>query len=273
VIPKIFHFIWVGDEIRTWLDAHPDWEARLWGNEELDALPWVNRDHMTAMRPRELNGVADMMRWEILHAHGGIVVDADSICVRPLDDALLDCVAFACWESEIARPGLIAAGYFGCEAGNPFVLQIIEDIAASPTVIDDMAWKTVGPKRLTDCYRKFQYSPLRIYPSHYFIPRHFTGLKYEGDGPVYAHQLWGSTLKCYDRISEAKVETKARPAAPEPDAPIVDTAAGRSQLEAKHDPYFVQRVAVGTELQGLSRLQVFSSLPAGKRVLHIGCAD
>src|SRR5579864_8484330 len=181
MIPKIFHFIWVGDEtkrpdncIKTWVDAHPDWECQLWGNEELESQPWVNRDHMAAMRSREWNGVADMMRWEILNAHGGIVLDADSICVRPLDEELLDCLAFACWENEIARPGLIAAGYFGCEAGNPFVLKIIEDIAASATVVDDMAWKTVGPQRLTDCYRKFQYSPLRIYPSHYFIPRHFS---------------------------------------------------------------------------------------------------
>jgi hypothetical protein len=72
---------------------------------------------MAAMLGRELNGVADMMRWEILHAAGGIVVDADSIALRPLDDHLLDCEAFACWENEIVRPGLIAAGYFGAEPG------------------------------------------------------------------------------------------------------------------------------------------------------------
>jgi mannosyltransferase OCH1-like enzyme len=286
MIPKIFHFIWVGDEskrpdncIETWLKAHPDWEARLWGNAELEGLPWVNRDHMMAMRPRELNGVADMLRWEILHAHGGIVVDADSICIRPLGDELLDCEAFACWESEIARPGLIAAGYFGCEAGNPFVLKIIEDIAASPTVVDDMAWKTVGPQRLTDCYRKFRYSPLRIYPSHYFIPRHFTGVAYEGSGPVYAHQLWGSTLKTYDQLHQVMIESNAEHEAPEPvpahatAVPAVASGSERSQLEALHDPYFVQRIAVGTELAQMDRLAVFSALCAGKRVLHVGCAD
>ena len=100
------------------------------------------------MFERELNGVADMMRWEILHAMGGIVVDADSIALKPLSDDLLDCEAFACWENEIARPGLIAAGYFGCEAGNALVEQIIHDIHDEPTVTHDMAWKTVGPLRL-----------------------------------------------------------------------------------------------------------------------------
>ena len=213
MIPKIFHFIWIGDEskrpdncIQTWRDQHPDWEFRIWGNPELTTRPWVNHAHIEAMLPREFNGVADMMRWEILHEHGGVLFDADSVCVRPLDDDMLDCEAFACWENEIVRPGLLAAGYFGCTPGNPFVAKIIADIVAAPSVIEDMAWKTVGPQRLTECYRKFAYSQLRIHPSHYFIPRHFTGQEYAGTGPVYAHQLWGSTLKTYDKLHSAEIE-------------------------------------------------------------------
>jgi mannosyltransferase OCH1-like enzyme len=132
-----------------------------------------------------------------------------------------------------------------------------------------MAWKTVGPQRLTDCYRKFQYTPLRIYPSHYFIPHHFTGLKYEGDGPIYAHQLWGSTLNGYDLIHRVAIGNRAAPATP----PAIPASTGRSQLDALHDPYFVQRVPVGTELAAIDRLEVFTSLCAGKRVLHVGCAD
>lgn len=287
MIPKCFHFIWVGDEtrrpdncIQTWRDAHPGWEFRLWGNAELEGRDWINAHHMTQMAPRELNGVADMMRWEILLEHGGLVFDADSICLRPLDDTMLDCDAFACWESEIARPGLIAAGYFGCTAGNAFVKRIVEDIAASPSVIGDMAWKTVGPQRLTDCYRKFVYTPLRIYPSHMFIPRHFTGVTYGGSDPVYAHQLWGSTLRIYEDMHKTDVSgidlapaaaAKAfvEPPAPEPTA----SKRSASALEGIHAPYFLQRVPVGSELASLGRLEVFASLLSGQRVLHVGCAD
>lgn len=286
MIPKIFHFIWVGDEsrrpdncIETWRAAHPDWELRLWGNAELDGRDWINARHIAEMRTRELNGVADMMRWEILNEHGGVVFDADSVCARPLDDALLDCDAFACWESEIARPGLIAAGYFGCGAGNPFVKQIIHDIAASPSVVHDMAWKTVGPLRLTECYRKFRYTPLRIYPSHYFIPRHFTGLAYEGSDTVYAHQLWGSTLRGYDTLHQADVTSLGRPTSreaappPRPAAEPPLPPASSSPLERIHAPYFLQRVPVSTELAKLGRLDVLRGLCAGQRVLHVGCAD
>jgi mannosyltransferase OCH1-like enzyme len=236
---------------------------------------------MAAMYGRELNGVADMMRWEILHAKGGIVVDADSIALRPLDDTLLDCEAFACWESEIARPGLIAAGYFGAEAGNAFVERIIRDIHEEPSVVHDMAWKTVGPQRLTESYRKYAYSTLRIYPSHYFIPRHFSGVAYEGSDPVYADQLWGSTLAAYDDIHKRDLtagETAATVVPVQAAAPAAVEAPARasgaiSALERGHDPYFVQKVSVSTELVGLGRMELFGSLCAGKRVLHVGCAD
>ena len=299
MIPKLIHFIWVGDETKcptncmdSWRTLNPDYEFILWGNAEYEEQDWFNRDHMTAMYGRELNGVADMMRWEILNAMGGIVVDADSIALRPLDDQLLDCEAFACWESEIARPGLIAAGYFGCEAGNTFVEQIIRDIADEPSVIDAKAWKTVGPQRLTDSYRKYSYTKLRIYPSHYFIPQHFTGLTYEGSDPVYAHQLWGSTRRGYDEIHKLDVpivggavaahEQVSETAPAEAPQPVqVETAAPveaevtppGSKLETLHDPYFVQRVAISSELVGVGRLDVFRTLCQGKRVLHVGCAD
>ncbi|OJY70056.1 MAG: mannosyltransferase [Sphingobium sp. 66-54] len=298
MIPKLIHFIWVGDEskcptncMESWKTLHPDWDFILWGNRELHELSWFNRRHMMDMLGRELNGVADMMRWEILHANGGIVLDADSVALRPLDDHLLDCEAFACWENEIARPGLIAAGYFGCEAGNPFVKQIVRDIAAEPTVTHDMAWKTVGPMRLTESYRKYGYSRLRIYPSHYFIPQHFTGATYDGTDPVYAHQLWGSTRNAYDEIYKQDIVSALAEPHEQDDASLLQAARGDlaqsaladrtavtplpagSTLEALHDPYFVQRVEISSEIATLDRLDVLRSLCEGKRVLHVGCVD
>jgi mannosyltransferase OCH1-like enzyme len=207
MIPKKLHIIWVGDEskrpencIATWRALNPSWEIIIWGNSSLKEKAWINGSHMMAMSDHEFNGVADMMRWEILYEQGGVVVDADSVCLRGLDDDLLDCDAFACWESEIARPGLIAAGYFGACPNNAFVGQIILDIHNEESVVDRMAWESVGPQRLTDSYRKYQYHGLRILPSHYFIPEHFSGISYDGPGRIYAHQLWGSTLEIYDHI-------------------------------------------------------------------------
>jgi len=207
MIPKKLHIIWVGDEskrpdncIKTWIARNPSWSVRIWGNDDLATYGWSNANHMRAMATQELNGVADMMRWEILYREGGFVVDADSICVRSLDNWLLEAESFACWENEIIRPGLIAAGYVASIPQNPFYGQIVLDIKATPTVVGPMAWQTVGPQRLTDSYRKYQYTNLTILPSHFFIPRHFTGIAYSGGGTVYAKQEWASTLHTYDEL-------------------------------------------------------------------------
>lgn len=207
MIPKTLHFIWVGDEskrpdncIATWVRHHRDWTIKLWGNEDLACTGWINAAHMREMANRELNGVADMMRWEILYNEGGVVLDADSVCVQQLPQWLLEAESFACWENEIARPQLIAAGYVGSVPGNSFFGQIIMDVQAKPTVVDKMAWETVGPLALTTAYFKYRYTGLTILPSHFFIPEHFSGVRYEGGGPVYARQEWGSTRRAYDQL-------------------------------------------------------------------------
>lgn len=297
MIPKTLHIIWIGDEsktpnncIRTWIHHNPGWSVRVWGNNELANTAWLNVHHMSQMAARELNGVADMMRWEILYNEGGFLVDADSVCLRPLDDGLLDCEAFACWESEIARPGLIAAGYFGCCPANPFVHQIAMDIYKEPSVIQDMAWKTVGPQRLTDSYRRYQYQTLRILPSHYFIPEHFTGVVYQGPGPVYAHQEWGSTKRSYDSLHLKSFEALAKSppqsalvanSAPKADQSSTTEASGnrlgadvfRSGLPLTHDSHPTQKVQISRDVIGLSRPDIFAKLCGGQRVLRVGRHD
>lgn len=57
-----------------------------------------------------------------------------------------------------------------------------------------------GALCLTNTYRKYAYTPLRIYANHYFIPEHHSGVTYNGKDKVYAHQLWGSTRRTYDVI-------------------------------------------------------------------------
>jgi hypothetical protein len=114
---------------------------------------------------------------------------------------MLQCEAFACWENEVARPGLIAAGYFGTVPRNPFLAHLIDEIKKKPTVTDRMAWESVGPQHLTDTWKKFGYGNLTILPSHFFIPRHFTGAEYTGTGPIYARQEWGSTLGRYEQLA------------------------------------------------------------------------
>lgn len=206
-IPKKIHIIWIGDDskrpsesIRTWHELNPTYEFRLWGNQDLQSRRWRLQEEITKWLPKEINGAADLMRWEILYNHGGIALDADSICVRALPDWLLEPEVFAVWENEHARPGLIACGALGATQKHPFINRIIEDIQKDPDIINDRAWKKVGPLRITNTWQESQFTGLTIYPSHYFIPDHFAGLHYSGKGPVFAQQQWGTTKQSYGKL-------------------------------------------------------------------------
>ncbi|MDC0959773.1 glycosyltransferase [Planktomarina temperata] len=199
MIPKKLHFVWVGDEskrpdncIQSWAKLNPEYEIVIWGNTALAEYSWVNKKHMDAMYSRELNGVADLMRYEILFNEGGIALDADSLCLQPLEDWLLEPAAFAAWEHEHIRPGLIAAGAMGAEPGNEFFGACVKRLSKKWRVTNKRAWKTVGPQLITDVHKETRYD-LTIYPAHFFYKSHHSGWKYTGSGPCFSDQFWGST--------------------------------------------------------------------------------
>jgi len=225
-IPKVLHFIWVGDEekrpdacFETWRRLNPEFEIRVWGNDEYNTYPWRTKRHMQAMwDTRQLFGVADLMRWEILASEGGFALDADSIAVRALPDWLFECTAFACWENELASPGLIANGYFACKPGDRMVTHLVETFEARRDLATRFvwyelrhktvaAWKSVGPRALTSAFHELNYSELTVLPSHFFCPRHLTVEQYHGSGPAYCDQLFASSRP--DGYAELKLHEQS----------------------------------------------------------------
>jgi hypothetical protein len=53
-------------------------------------------------------------------------------------------------------------------------------------------WSITGPLLLTNMVYLNTY-PITVYPSWYFIPRHYSGVEYAGTDKVYAKQYWGTT--------------------------------------------------------------------------------
>lgn len=200
VIPKVIHIIWIGDQrlipaenIRSWRDLNKDFQVKIWGNKELAARPWRNARHMKSLWGKELSGVADLMRYEILYEEGGIYVDADSSCLRPLDEVLMENHSFACWESEIVRPGLIHNGFLGFRPRSKLLANLIREIRDDENACDLPAWQGTGPVKLTNAFLRTQDTDLAIFPSHFFLPKHFSGRQYTGGARSYATHEWGST--------------------------------------------------------------------------------
>ena len=110
--------------------------------------------------------------------------------------------AFAHWEQETRRPGLINVSVMGSVPENPFFGECIERLR-NKEVLKDRAWIETGPMHITEVYNQTEY-PLTIYPSHYFTRDHFSGYRYEGNGHCFATQFWGSTTG-YERAEEWKI--------------------------------------------------------------------
>jgi len=193
MIPKIIHQMWIGENppmnlINTWKEQNPGWKHILWTDKTLKEWKFRNQEKLDYMS--EPNGKCDIMRYEILHRMGGFFVDADTICIRPLENKLFEYDCMSVYEGEKQRGGLIACGFMACQPRCELMNLCIEGIdkVASP------AWWYVGPAYFTHIVQSNKY-PIKVHPSHYFIPKHYAGSMYTGPGPVYCDHLWGVTYE------------------------------------------------------------------------------
>jgi len=213
-IPKIIHQIWIGPKPKptkfmdTWKEKNPDFEYICWSEEEIEKRQFVFKCQEKIDEIEEINGKADILRWEILYKYGGVFLDADSICIEPIDDELLNKKCFAGWEQEEVREGLIATGTIGFPPEHPLVKAAISWILnneVSQKKAGLMAWQSVGPGLLTRMYNTGLFKDLHIFPSYAFLPIHLTGREYKGHGKVYAFQAWGSTKQSYEKMNEIEL--------------------------------------------------------------------
>ncbi len=212
IIPKIIHQFWIGSKppplllMNTWKVMNPGWDYVFWDET---ALKSTFRDGLRNQNQyeemEELCGKCDIARVEILNKFGGFFIDADSICIEPLDDFLLINDSFTCYENEFERGNLLACGYLASTKENDLMTLLAERIGylnirkildvpdRSPFDSQHRAWQLTGSGLLTSTVFKNKYTAVSIYPSYYFIPDHYSGRKYMGLGKSYSDQLWGST--------------------------------------------------------------------------------
>lgn len=149
------------------------------------------------------NGVADLMRYEILLKEGGVVAPADSICTHPLDELFADggrlySVNTGEYEGKAevrerdigSMMPIIAAA-----AGHPFLETVVGALERKPKLHRSPV-RATGNRLMQRMVRR--HSPeIVIWPMHYFIPEHFNGWRYTGPDRTYAVHYWGTTRGTY----------------------------------------------------------------------------
>jgi inositol phosphorylceramide mannosyltransferase catalytic subunit len=147
-IPPIFHQIWVGPDPlpeefaryqQTWLRQNPNWELRFWTDDNLPEGATRAEVYDQSRTPWER---ADILRLEVLLRFGGVHVDADFECLRPIGPLLEDTEFFIGYR----KPGRVNGALFGAVAGHPILVEALEAIRPR----DDRTYDkdATGPKFL-----------------------------------------------------------------------------------------------------------------------------
>ena len=211
-IPRVLHFIWLGNEgprpdalIAEWARFHPDWTVCIWTDDDLRAISGTCRLKLDALAGRAATQAA-VLRWWILLEQGGVVVAADSLCLRALPDSLLDTGMFASWEHEQVASGRLCANYIGAVPDHPLVRRVVASIASTADIAALPPDEAAGGALLTRAWHESGFADLTVLPDHSFVPFHPDAEPYRGPGAVYACELWASRLGLVPTLASLGVE-------------------------------------------------------------------
>ncbi len=128
-IPRVLHRVWLGDSALpeqfrrygdTWVAHHPGWDFRLWTDTEVSKSPFsdaVARGGWPSER-------SNLLRYEVLRRFGGVYIDTDVECLKPIDPLLVDVDLMAAWEIPGKRMG---NAVLASTPGHPLLDRIIQE--------------------------------------------------------------------------------------------------------------------------------------------------
>jgi mannosyltransferase OCH1-like enzyme len=176
LIPKTIHHIWIGPDplpedhgpwIESWKVHHPDWEHRLWTEENLPEDP-IRPEILERLRaPVER---ADILRLEILYRHGGVYADTDLECLRPLDD-VIDGEEFV---GVCLKPGRATNTLIAASPGHPLIERALGEVhpmetywtmSSDPDALKEVAGPPLLRRLLSDYPDVKLLEPPLVFPS------------------------------------------------------------------------------------------------------------
>ncbi len=176
-IPKIIHQIWLGGLVpkkyakwmSTWSEHHPDWTYILWTDDDIQYLRLFNRDLFN--KAKNYGEKSDILRVELINLFGGLYIDTDYECLKPLDQ-FHHCNSF--YVSAIPYGGVGFAtnnALIAAPPRHPLLKKLVETMKKSAK-FPDLSNRT-GPIYFTrTIFENFDLIPkdATIYPPCYFTP-------------------------------------------------------------------------------------------------------
>jgi hypothetical protein len=191
VIPRILHQTWKDAEVPErwralaagWRARHPDWAYRLWTDADLRRLV---ADHYPELLStfeaydHEICRV-DTARYLLLHRHGGVYVDLDFECLRPIGPLLeghrlvlgeepASHLELTIVRRHLSPPRRIVCNAFAASApGHPFWMHLAQELRSHAGADDPL--DATGPFRLTAAVEGWEGpDPVRVEPATRLYP-------------------------------------------------------------------------------------------------------
>lgn len=200
-IPRVIHQIWIGPKVppvkwmETWAEKNPKMGHRIWRESDIDAFKLKNRDKYDYYMKRGIyDGAADVARVEILEKFGGVYIDADAVCLAPIDGAFFMNSDFF---AGIEYDNRIANAIIGCTPNHP-IITIYRDMIQKATVLEPACY-TIGGTMLTLAvggYLPDLDEKVTILHQNTFYPK----WKHRGtiQEKMFSRHMWGSTKGLYE---------------------------------------------------------------------------
>ena len=206
MIPKKIHYCWFGrgempqlakDCIASWHKHMPDWEYKLWDEDNFDVncIPYTAE----AYAAKKYAFVTDYVRLYALLSEGGVYMDTDVEIIKPLDD-LLHLKAFTGYEGSKHKPPV--TGLMASEPDGEWVTEQLNDYVDAHFIKDDGSMDTTtNTQRISRIMMSHgfipdgtlkQYKDLTVFPTDYFCPHQTTGEYLRTENTYCDHHFMGS---------------------------------------------------------------------------------
>lgn len=200
-IPRMFHRIWLGGKPmpelfqqwgESWTRLNPGWTMTTWTEENLRT-----RFPDLIARACHLSQRSNVYRYEILLDHGGIYLDTDFECLKPIDSLLDNVDAFVCLK-KYGKNGRLLNSILGAVPNHHFSRRLVDNLRSQ----DPAKPLSMGSLYATN-HLASDPSGVKIFNPEIFCPIHHVEVKRLGQYQLDAKQLypnaygihhWSSTI-------------------------------------------------------------------------------
>lgn len=204
VIPKILHYVWVGDSSKpplveqcmaSWKKFCPTFQIMEWNNQSLATIQ--NRYVQEACEYKKWAFVSDYLRLYALYHYGGIYLDTDVELTSPLDSFLhlSFMTGFEKWNGQLSP----VTAVMGAEANNKIIADLLMEYERLVFVRDGVMDTTTNTVRIRNYFiSAFHLHPpysdcrVELMPGCLIFPSHFFCTPQEGKENFAIHHFNGS---------------------------------------------------------------------------------